>query len=82
MQIVLDLHTPRCNAKIILKNKNHILKKKNDSHKRNHKFSQLMINSKKLLKFLEKKDVKFYTGVPDSVLKNFTNLLSQKILTY
>ena len=37
-----------------------------------------MINSKKLLKFLEKKDVKFYTGVPDSVLKNFTNLLSQK----
>ncbi len=37
-----------------------------------------MINSKKLLKFLEKKGVKFYTGVPDSVLKNFTNHLSQK----
>ena len=37
-----------------------------------------MVNSKKLLKFLEKKNIKFYTGVPDSVLKNFTNLLSQK----
>mgnify|MGYP001331893811 CR=1 FL=1 len=37
-----------------------------------------MINSKKLLKFLERKNLKFYTGVPDSVLKNFTNLLSQK----
>ena len=36
-----------------------------------------MINSKKYLNFW-KKDVKFYTGVPDSVLKNFTNLLSQK----
>ena len=37
-----------------------------------------MIESKKLLNFLEKKNLNFFTGVPDSVLKNFTNLLSKK----
>ena len=40
-----------------------------------------MIESKKLLNFLEKKNLNFFTGVPDSVLKNFTNLLSKKKIT-
>ena len=35
-----------------------------------------MIESKKLLNF--RKKFEFFTGVPDSVLKNFTNLLSKK----
>ena len=34
-----------------------------------------MINSEKLLFFLKKKKLKFFTGVPDSTLKNFTKLV-------
>ena len=37
-----------------------------------------MINSKKLLNFLKNNKLNFFTGVPDSVLKNFTNLLVNK----
>ena len=59
-------------AKIILKNKRSF-HQENDTYKRNSKFSKLMIESKKLLNFLEK-NLNFFTGVPDSVLKNFTNL--------
>ena len=57
-------------AKIILKNKDHTIRKKNDTYKRNYKFSKLMIESKKLLNF-RKKNLNFFTGVPDSVLKKF-----------
>ena len=39
-----------------------------------------MVNSKKLLNFLQKKNINFFSGVPDSVLKNFTNLLKNKSL--
>ena len=35
-----------------------------------------MIKAKKLLKFLKKNKISFFTGVPDSVLKNFTLLLN------
>jgi phosphonopyruvate decarboxylase len=37
-----------------------------------------MIDTKKLLIFLEKNNLNFFSGVPDSVLKNFTNLLINK----
>jgi phosphonopyruvate decarboxylase len=37
-----------------------------------------MICPKNFLKFLKKKNIDFYTGVPDSVLKNFTENLSEK----
>jgi phosphonopyruvate decarboxylase len=34
-----------------------------------------MIDSEKLLSFLKKKKINFFTGVPDSTLKNFTKLI-------
>lgn len=37
-----------------------------------------MICSKKFLKFLKKKNINFFTGVPDSVLKDFTENLPKK----
>ena len=37
-----------------------------------------MICPKNFLKFLKKKNIDFYTGVPDSVLKNFTKNLPKK----
>ena len=37
-----------------------------------------MICPKKFLEFLEKKNINFFTGVPDSVLKNFTENLPEK----
>ena len=33
-----------------------------------------MVDPNKILKFLEKKKINFFTGVPDSTLKNFTLL--------
>ena len=35
-----------------------------------------MIKSEVLLKFFLKQKISFFTGVPDSVLKNFTEVLS------
>ena len=32
-----------------------------------------MINPKKLYNFLKNKNINFFTGVPDSILKNFTS---------
>ena len=37
-----------------------------------------MISPSKLLKSIKKNKINFFTGVPDSVLKNFTNLLPEK----
>ena len=37
-----------------------------------------MINVKDLIKSLKKNKINFYAGVPDSVLKNFTNLFRYK----
>ena len=36
-----------------------------------------MLQPEKLIDFLKKKKINFYCGVPDSVLKNFTNALDQ-----
>ena len=36
-----------------------------------------MLQPEKLINFLKKKKINFYCGVPDSVLKNFTNALDQ-----
>jgi phosphonopyruvate decarboxylase len=43
-----------------------------------------MVDPNKILKFLEKKKINFFTGVPDSTLKNFTLLLenNKKIKHY
>ena len=37
-----------------------------------------MIKAKALLNYLTSKKIYFYTGVPDSILKNFTNLIDKK----
>ena len=37
-----------------------------------------MIDAKTLLNFFKKNKIDFFTGVPDSVLKNFTNILTKK----
>ncbi len=41
-----------------------------------------MISPTKLLKSIKKNKINFFTGVPDSVLKNFTNLLPEKKKLY
>ena len=37
-----------------------------------------MINPKILIKFLKKKKIDFFTGVPDSILKNLSPILEKK----
>ena len=37
-----------------------------------------MISPKNFIKYLKKKNIDFFTGVPDSVLKNFTENLPKK----
>lgn len=37
-----------------------------------------MIDAKILLNFFKKNKIDFFTGVPDTVLKNFTNILTKK----
>ena len=37
-----------------------------------------MIDARTLLNFFKKNKIDFFTGVPDSVLKNFTNILTKK----
>lgn len=41
-----------------------------------------MIDAETLLKFFLKKKISFYSGVPDSVLKNFTKLIDKKKLQH
>ena len=36
----------------------------------------MIFKVEKILKVLQKNNINFFTGVPDSVLKNFSNLLS------
>ena len=38
-----------------------------------------MINTKKFFNFLNKNKIEFFTGVPDSVLKETTIILNQSI---
>ena len=37
-----------------------------------------MVNPENLIKFLSKNNINFFTGVPDSTLKNFTNFIEDK----
>ena len=41
-----------------------------------------MIDAEKLLNFFLKKNISFFSGVPDSVLKNFTRLIDKKKLKH
>lgn len=41
-----------------------------------------MIDAEKLLNFFLKKNISFFSGVPDSVLKNFTKLIDKKKLKH
>ena len=41
-----------------------------------------MIDAETLLKFFLKKKISFFSGVPDSVLKNFTELIDKKKLKH